>query len=216
MNYEVSQTVQREIFTARRAGLIDHVFLLVEHPPTYTIGRRLNAQEHLLIDDQDLSRRGIEVYNTDRGGDITYHGPGQWVCYPIFDLTDWYQDVFRYLRDLEEVIIRVVDDYGIKAERLDGLTGVWVGEEKIAALGVRMSWWVTMHGFSLNVAPDLGMYDHIVPCGITDKTVTSMTKILGEPIDFAEVGNRIAYHMAAVFDLDLELRELGSFMSRIR
>jgi lipoate-protein ligase B len=215
MDYEESLTVQRSLFTARRAGLIDHVFMLLEHPPLYTIGRRYKARDHLLVSEDELTRRGIPVYETDRGGDITYHGPGQLVGYPIFDLTEWYQDVFRYLRDLEEVIIRVVADYGIQAERIDGLTGVWVQNEKIAALGIKMSWWVTRHGFSLNVDPDLCMYDHIVPCGIFDKSVTSLSKILESRINMDQVSNHLIKHMASVFEIDFEKITLQQLMKRI-
>ena len=215
MDYEESLTVQRSLFTARRAGLIDHVFMLLEHPPLYTIGRRYKARDHLLVSEDELTRRGIPVYETDRGGDITYHGPGQLVGYPIFDLTEWYQDVFRYLRDLEEVIIRVVADYGIQAERIDGLTGVWVQNEKIAALGIKMSWWVTRHGFSLNVDPDLSMYDHIIPCGIFDKSVTSLSKILESRINMDQVSNHLIRHMASVFEIDFEKITLQQLMKRI-
>ena len=215
MDYEESLTVQRSLFTARRAGLIDHVFMLLEHPPVYTIGRRYKARDHLLVSEDELASRGIPVYETDRGGDITYHGPGQLVGYPIFDLTEWYQDVFRYLRDLEEVIIRVVADYGIQAERIDGLTGVWVQNEKIAALGIKMSWWVTRHGFSLNVDPDLSMYDHIIPCGIFDKSVTSLSKILESRINMDQVSNHLIRHMASVFEIDFEKITLQQLMKRI-
>jgi len=215
MDYEESLTVQRSLFTARRAGLIDHVFMLLEHPPLYTIGRRYKARDHLLVSEDELTRRGIPVYETDRGGDITYHGPGQLVGYPIFDLTEWYQDVFRYLRDLEEVIIRVVADYGIQAERIDGLTGVWVQNEKIAALGIKMNWWVTRHGFSLNVDPDLCMYDHIIPCGIFDKSVTSLSKILESRINMDQVSNHLIRHMASVFEIDFEKITLQQLMKRI-
>ena len=215
MDYEESLTVQRSLFTARRAGLIDHVFMLLEHPPLYTIGRRYKARDHLLVSEDELASRGIPVYETDRGGDITYHGPGQLVGYPIFDLTEWYQDVFRYLRDLEEVIIRVVADYGIQAERIDGLTGVWVQNEKIAALGIKMNWWVTRHGFSLNVDPDLCMYDHIIPCGIFDKSVTSLSKILESRINMDQVSNHLIKHMASVFEIDFEKITLQQLMKRI-
>ena len=215
MDYEESLTVQRSLFTARRAGLIDHVFMLLEHPPVYTIGRRYKARDHLLVSEDELASRGIPVYETDRGGDITYHGPGQLVGYPIFDLSAWYQDVFRYLRDLEEVIIRVVADYGIQAERIDGLTGVWVQNEKIAALGIKMSWWVTRHGFSLNVDPDLGMYDHIIPCGIFDKSVTSLSKILESRVNMDQVSNHLIKHMASVFEIDFEKITLQQLMKRI-
>jgi lipoyl(octanoyl) transferase len=215
MPFEDSLALQRSVFTARRAGLIDHVFMLLEHPPTFTIGRRHQARRHLLVDENELKQRAIQVHEIDRGGDITYHGPGQLVGYPIFDLTEWYQDVYRYLRDLEEVLICVVADFGLEAKRIDGLTGVWVQDEKIAALGVKVSWWVTMHGFSLNVNPDLRMYHHIIPCGIFDKSVTSLSNMMNKEIDMGEVSKLLIKHMARVFEIEFEEITLPHLMKRI-
>ncbi|MDD9949619.1 MAG: lipoyl(octanoyl) transferase LipB, partial [candidate division Zixibacteria bacterium] len=147
MEYGVALSLQRSLLAARRSGLIDNVLLLLEHPPTYTIGRRLRASEHLLYGEETLRTRGIRVYETDRGGDITCHGPGQLVGYTIFDIAAWYQDVYRYLRDLEAAIIGCLADFGIEGRRLEGITGVWVDESKVAALGIRVSWWIAMHGF---------------------------------------------------------------------
>lgn len=172
------------------------LLLFVEHPNVYTLGKSGDAA-HLL-------RMEADFVKIDRGGDITYHGPGQVVGYPIFDLERRYTDIHRYLRELEEVIIRVCADYGIEAGREEGMTGVWTAQGKICAMGIKCSRWVTMHGFALNVNTDLGWFGHIVPCGIPDKPVTSLQAILGRPVDVAEVKGRIVGHMAAVFKAQLE------------
>lgn len=172
------------------------LLLFVEHPHVYTLGKSGDAA-HLL-------RMEADFVKIDRGGDITYHGPGQVVGYPILDLERRYTDIHRYLRELEEVIIRVCADYGIEAGREEGLTGVWTAQGKICAMGIKCSRWVTMHGFALNVNTDLGWFGHIVPCGIPDKPVTSLQAILGRPVDAAEVKGRIIGHMAAVFEAQLE------------
>jgi lipoyl(octanoyl) transferase len=147
-----------------------------------------------------LAERGVDVYETGRGGDITYHGPGQVVGYPIVDLKPDRCDVHRYVRDLEDVLIRTAADYGIEARRVSGLTGVWVGEEKLAAIGVRIARWVTSHGFAFNVSTDLEYFRLIVPCGIADRGVTSLSRLLGRAIDMREVEDRIVTHFAEVFD----------------
>jgi len=172
------------------------LLLFVEHPHVYTLGKSGDAA-HLL-------RMEADFVKIDRGGDITYHGPGQVVGYPILDLERRYTDIHRYLRELEEVIIRVCADYGIEAGREVGMTGVWTVRGKICAMGIKCSRWVTMHGFALNVSTDLGWFGHIVPCGIPDKPVTSLQAILGRPVDVAEVKGRIVGHMAAVFKADIE------------
>lgn len=176
--------------------------LLVEHPHVYTLGKSGNSA-HLLKGIAELSDIDAEYIEIDRGGDITYHGPGQIVGYPILDLDRYFTDVHKYLRYLEEIIIRTCDEYGIKAGREDGLTGVWVGEEKICAMGIKCSRWVTMHGFALNVNTDLSYFNHIVPCGIENKAVTSLSKLLGKRIDEAEVKERILRHFADVFSVNL-------------
>jgi len=173
---------QRELVAARKAGLIPDVLLLGEHTPVITLGR--NAQrEHLLLPEAELARRGVEVHETDRGGDVTYHGPGQLVGYPILDLNGSKKDVVWYVRTLEEVLIRAAREFGLDAARRTApagkrqfCTGVWVGEEKLAAIGVHISRWVTSHGFALNVTTDLRHFDFIVPCGIRGKGVTSLEK----------------------------------------
>jgi len=172
--------------------------LLTEHYPVYTIGKG-GTEAHLLVPSAELNRQGVEVFNTDRGGDITYHGPGQLVGYPILDLSRHYRDVHRYLRDLEEVLLRALADFGIAAGRNPGLTGVWVRQEKIAAIGVKVSRWITMHGFALNVHTDLGYFGKIIPCGIVNKGVTSMARVLGHPIDLPTVAERVVHHFGEVF-----------------
>jgi len=191
--------LQRRLVEQRRADQIPDTLLLVEHPPVLTLGVRGDGgRSHILATPEALASRGIEVCETGRGGDITYHGPGQIVGYPIVNLKPDRCDVHRYVRDLEEVLIRVAADYRIDARRIEGLTGVWVGEEKLAAIGVRISRWVTSHGFALNHRTDLSHFGLIVPCGIADRGVTSLAE-LGCSAERAEVEDRIAHHFAEVF-----------------
>jgi len=175
--------------------------LLLEHPHVYTLGRNADAAD-VLASAGWLARRGIEVVECDRGGQVTYHGPGQLVGYPILDLSPDRRDVRRYVRDLEEVLIRTLADYGIAAAMRPGaaLIGVWVGGEKIAALGVHLSRWITTHGFALNVATDLSLYAGIVPCGLRQEGITSMARLLGEAPPLAEVAARLAVHFGEVFE----------------
>jgi lipoyl(octanoyl) transferase len=183
----------------RKGGHVDplpDLLLFVEHPHVFTLGKSGDAS-HLL-------QMEAELVKIDRGGDITYHGPGQVVGYPILDLERRYTDIHRYLRELEEVVIRVCADYGIEAGRAEGMTGVWTPQGKICAMGIRCSRWVTMHGFALNVNTDLRWFGHIVPCGIPDKPVASLQSILGRPVDLLEVKARTVGHMAAVFKADIE------------
>ncbi|MCY3773685.1 MAG: lipoyl(octanoyl) transferase LipB [Gemmatimonadetes bacterium] len=215
MEYGVALSLQRSLLAARRSGLIDNVLLILEHPPTYTIGRRLRASDHLLYGQETLEARGIRVYETDRGGDITCHGPGQLVGYTIFDIAAWYQDVYRYLRDLEAVMIGLLGDFGIAADRLEGITGVWVEDRKVAALGIRVSRWIAMHGFSLNVHPDLTLYEGIVPCGIADREVTSIERILGRPVAMEEVETGLLHHLGEVFEMSFEEMTLAELQQRI-
>ena len=185
-----------------------HHFLMVEHPPVYTLGKS-GKEEHVLINEEERMRKGIEYFRTNRGGDITFHGPGQIVGYPILDLEKFYTDIGRYLRSLEEVIILTLAEYGIKGERSAGETGVWIEpdvkgrERKICAMGVRCSRWITMHGFAFNVNTDLSYFDHIVPCGIRDKQVTSMEKELGHEVDFDEVKEKVKANFEKVFEVEL-------------
>ena len=176
--------------------------LFVEHPHVYTLGKSGNSA-HLLKGIAELSDIDADYIEIDRGGDITYHGPGQIVGYPILDLDRYFTDVHKYLRYLEEVIIRTCSEYGIEAGRIEGLTGVWAGNEKICAMGIKCSRWVTMHGFALNVNTDLSYFNHIVPCGIENKAVTSLSKLLDKRIDEADVKKVILRHFADVFSVSL-------------
>jgi lipoyl(octanoyl) transferase len=165
-----------------------------------TLGVRGDGgRDHILTTAEALASRGVEVHETGRGGDITYHGPGQIVGYPIMDLRPDRCDVHRYVRDLEDVLIRTARDYGIDAGRVEGLTGVWVGRDKLAAIGVRIARWITSHGFALNVTTDLDYFNLIVPCGIADRGVTSIARLLGRPVDRVDVEARIAAHFSEVF-----------------
>lgn len=193
---------------AQPARPTEHHLLFCEHPPVYTLGKS-GHMENVLIGEAEREQRGIEFYKTNRGGDITFHGPGQLVCYPILDLEFFGTDIGRYLRNLEEVIIRTMADYGLKGERSPGETGVWLNpglpgrERKICAIGVRCSRWITMHGLALNVDTDLAYFGHIVPCGIVNKQVTSLASELGHPIDREEVKTRVRAHFCAVFGAEL-------------
>jgi len=172
--------------------------LFVEHSHVYTLGKS-GEKEHLLKSLIELEDLEAEFIKTNRGGDITYHGPGQIVGYPILDLDRHFTDIHKYLRFLEEIIINVCADYGFEAGRIDGLTGVWIGEQKVCAMGIRCSRWVTMHGFALNVNTDLEYFNNIVPCGIEDKEVTSLSKLTGKILDLEEVKKRIVFHFEKVF-----------------
>ena len=179
----------------------DDVLLLVEHPHVLTLGVRGDGgRGHILATPDQLASRGVELHESGRGGDITYHGPGQLVGYPILDLKPDRCDVHRYVRDLEEVLIRTAGDYGMKASRIKGLTGVWIGEEKLAAIGVRIARWVTSHGFALNVTTDLDYFNLIVPCGVVGRGVTSLERLVGAPVDRHEVEARVIAHFCEVFD----------------
>jgi len=198
--YGDALALQRSLVEDRRAGRIPDTLLLVEHPHVLTLGVRGDGgRAHILASPDTLAARGVEVYETGRGGDITYHGTGQIVGYPILDLKPDRCDVHRYVRDLEEVLIRTAADYGIQAQRVEGLTGVWVGREKLAAIGVRIARWITSHGFAFNVTTDLEYFNLIVPCGITDRGVTSLARLLGRTVELADVQDRILDHFANIF-----------------
>jgi lipoyl(octanoyl) transferase len=185
-----------------------HYFLLVEHPPVYTLGKS-GKMENVLIDEEERKRKGIDFFHTNRGGDITFHGPEQIVGYPILDLERMYTDIGRYLRELEEVIIRTLAEYGIQAGRSAGETGVWIdpgikgSERKICAMGVRCSRWITMHGFAFNINTDLDYFRYIIPCGIQDKKVTSLEKELGHTVSLEEVKEKLKSHFSSVFAVQL-------------
>jgi lipoyl(octanoyl) transferase len=191
--------IQERLVAERQAGLLPDQLLLLEHDPVFTLGR--NARhENVLLSAEALRERGFSVFETGRGGDVTYHGPGQLVAYPVLDLSPDRRDVRRYVRDLEEVMIRTCADYGVEAGRIPGLTGTWVGRDKIGAIGVRISRWVTSHGLALNVNTDLAPFDLIVPCGIRDRGLTSLERLLGHPVALEEVMSGLARHFAAVFE----------------
>ena len=200
--YQKGLDLQQELVTQRQQGQIPDTLLLLEHDPVFTMGRNAKL-ENVLFPAEVLQARGFEVFETGRGGDVTYHGPGQVVGYPILDLSHR-KDVHRYVRDLEEVMIRTCADYGVAASRVTGLSGTWVGDEKIGAIGVRIARWVTSHGFAFNVATDLSPFDLIVPCGIKSRGVTTLERLLGRPVEIAEVAERLAAHVAAVFDREIE------------
>jgi lipoyl(octanoyl) transferase len=198
--YGEALETQRQIVAARKLGETPDHLLLLEHPHVITLGRN-GRMENLLAGDDILDRAGISFYPTDRGGDVTYHGPGQLVGYPILDLREWKRDVGAYVRAIEQVIIDTLADYGILAGRIPKLTGVWVDDRKIAAIGVHLSRWVTSHGFALNVNTDLSYFQYIIPCGLT-KPVTSMAQ-LGVRTSPGEVGRTLAAHFGRVFDCEM-------------
>ena len=196
-HYNDAWKFQKRLQSQRISGQIDDQLLLVEHFPVYTLGKN-TPREHLLTKESD----NISIIQTDRGGDITFHGPGQLVGYPILDLNQYKRSITWYMRELEQLIIDVLKEYDINAERKKGLTGVWVKGKKIAALGVRISKWVTMHGFSLNINPDLKYYQGIIPCGIKDYGVTSMADLLGNDVpDMSEIKDTLVQHFIAKFSI---------------
>ena len=210
--YASALDLQREAVEDRKAGRIPDTLLLLEHPHVLTLGvRHGGGRVHILAPPERLTTLGVDVIEAGRGGDVTYHGPGQIVGYPIFDLRPDRQDVHRYVRDLEEVLIRVCADFGIAAERVEGHTGAWVpterGLEKIAAIGVRIARWITSHGFALNVNTDLDYFRLIVPCGIADRGVTSLQAVIGQAVPLPAVEDRLVTHFQAVFER--ELAEIG-------
>ncbi len=208
MEYTAAWERQRQLARARSSGQIGDTLLLVEHPPTITLGNKAR-HDHILVSPDELARRGVAVVQSDRGGEVTYHAPGQLVAYPIFKLSQHGSDVGRYVRNLEESVIRLLADYGLSGERVPGLTGVWVrnGAAKICAIGVKLSAsGVTTHGLALNVDPDLSGFNLIVPCGIRDRGVTSLAAELGAAPPLAEVAERLIGQICAVFDLQVEER----------
>ncbi|MCK9281475.1 MAG: lipoyl(octanoyl) transferase LipB [Melioribacteraceae bacterium] len=199
IDYKEAWELQQRTFELRTKNEIDDILYLLEHPHTYTLGK-VADKNNLITSDVVLKEKQISVYDIDRGGDITYHGPGQIVGYPIIDLKNWKQDTHEYLRNLEEVIMAVCADYGIATERNQKYTGVWVGNRKIAAIGIKVSRWITMHGFAFNINTDLGLFDGIIPCGIRDKEVTSLSKELGKKIELDEVKEKLVFQFIRLFD----------------
>jgi lipoyl(octanoyl) transferase len=201
LGYRDALALQQRLVEERRAGLMPDLLLLLEHPPVITLGVRGDGgRSHIVATGERLATLGVEVSETGRGGDVTYHGPGQVVGYPIFDLRPDRCDVHRYVRDIEDVMIRTCADYGVVARRIAGLTGAWVGDRKIGAIGVRISRWITSHGFAFNVNTDLDAFRLIVPCGIADRGVTSLEDVLGRQVPLDQVGDVLSHHFGAVFD----------------
>jgi lipoyl(octanoyl) transferase len=199
--YDEALELQKTLVEERRAGRVPNLLLLLQHPPVITLGVRRSSRSNITASEEYLAIHGIELHETGRGGDVTYHGPGQIVGYPILDLRPDRCDVHRYVRDLEAVMIRVCADYGVTAERVAGLSGAWVGSNKIGAIGVRISRWITSHGFAFNVNTNLDAFQLIVPCGIRDRGVTSLARLTGREIPIEEVEERFIDRFAQVFDM---------------
>ena len=200
VTYSEGLELQRQLVEDRKAERIPDTLLLLQHPHVLTIGVKKDGREHILASPERLASLGVDVFETGRGGDVTYHGPGQLVGYPILDLNPDRRDVHKYVRDLEEVMIRVCADYGLEAGRVKGFSGAWIGDEKIGAIGVRISRWITSHGFAFNVTTDVDFFNLIVPCGIADKGVTSLQSKLGRGVEMTEVENRFVNHFGTVFE----------------
>ena len=222
VEYGDAWELQKRIVAARKAGAVPDVLLLCRHPHVITLGRN-GKLENLRASDHVLRQMNVTFLEIDRGGDITYHGPGQLVGYPIVNLAEIRRDVAWYLRSLEEAMMRATAEFGIATRRVNGRTGVWVdvlsgagGEEKLAAIGVHLSRWVTSHGFAYNVSTDLRYFDLIVPCGIADKRATSLEKLLGRNVKMEEVSPRIAAHLGELLSLDLRPAELGDLELLLR
>jgi len=203
VTYRGAWDLQREMVLRRAADEIPDTLLLLTHPPVITLGRGGHL-DHLVASSEQLAARGVEFVETDRGGDITFHGPGQIVGYAIVDLGPRGRDLHRYLRDVEQMLILALAEFGIAAGRAPGLTGVWVGDAKVGAIGIRVTRWIAHHGFALNVDTDLSFFDLIVPCGIPDRRVTSMSALLGRPVERAAVEDALDRAFAAVFGAEAE------------
>ncbi len=206
----IAQKVQNRKLSPDNKEKTSNYLIFCEHPHVYTLGKS-GKTSHLLLSKEQLETKKISYYPSNRGGDITYHGFGQLVCYPILDLDNFFTDIHRYLRFLEEAIIRTLAEYNLQAGRIEKLTGVWLDSEiqenprKICAMGVKASRWVTMHGLALNINTDLSYFEHIIPCGIQDKAVTSMAKELNQEIAIHEVKSKLQVHLAELFEMDLVL-----------
>lgn len=212
IDYKDAWDLQKKLFNSRYQKEIDDTLLLLEHPHTYTLGKTAD-RKNLIAEDKFLDQNKISVYDIDRGGDITYHGPGQIVGYPIIDLTGWQEDTHKYLRALEEIIINTCAEYNITAGRNKEYTGVWVGDKKIAAIGIKVTRWITMHGFAFNVNTDLSLFDGIIPCGIKGKKVTSIQNELSRTIDVNEVKSIILKKFTEVFEYSpVEIKEPDEFL----
>lgn len=202
LEYHSAWELQRNTFNNVVNGSLSDTLILLEHPHTYTLGKTAD-RSNLIANKQYLTENNISVVDIDRGGDITYHGPGQLVGYPIIDLKKWKMDSHKYLRALEEVLIRFCEEHLLTAERIDGLTGVWINQRKIAAIGIKISRWVTMHGFALNIYPDLNYFGGIIPCGIKDKDVTSLALETGRIEEMKLVKEKIVNIFSEVFEYNI-------------
>jgi lipoyl(octanoyl) transferase len=201
IDYGEALELQRQLVEERRADRVPDTLLLLQHPPVITLGVKARGdRRHVLASPQALRAAGVAVFETGRGGDVTYHGPGQLVGYPILDLRPDRCDVHRYVRDIEEALMQATRTFGVEADRVSGLTGVWAGGSKLAAIGVRISRWITSHGFAYNVAPNLEHFSWIVPCGLEDRGVTSLTALTGSEIRMSQVEDRVIAAFAAVFE----------------
>jgi lipoate-protein ligase B len=209
VEYDEAYELQKRLHSDRLKGIISDTLLLLEHPPTLTIGRS-GTMKNVLVSKDELTDKGITLFSTDRGGDVTFHGPGQLVGYPIIDLSRRGKDIHRYVHDLEEVIIQTLKDFSITAERDEGHAGVWVQNEEIAAIGLSVRSWVTMHGFALNVNPNLEYFSLINPCGFSDREATSMSTILGDEVSMEEVANRLIANLSRIFSAHMEIGAAGA------
>jgi lipoyl(octanoyl) transferase len=218
IGYAEAYALQQRVVGARKAEVIEDVLLLCEHPHVITQGRN-GKREHLLVSEHVLRQKGVEFYETSRGGDITYHGPGQMVGYPLLNLGAIRRDVVWYVRTLEEAMIRATAEFGIAAERVAGKTGIWVRagntEEKLAAIGVHISRWITSHGFAYNVSTDLRNFDLIVPCGIADRKATSLEKLLGRSVEPKEVAPKIAKHLGELLGLEMKESSRNELLEKL-
>jgi lipoate-protein ligase B len=217
--YGDALALQHRLVKVRKRGALNNTLLLLEHPPVFTLGR--NANDSNIIALPDLLRQlGIEVFRVERGGDVTYHGPGQLVGYPILDLHNFRLDVGWFVRSMEQMLIGALGDFGIASKRIDKLVGVWLdtpgGEAKIVQIGARIEQWITYHGFALNVDPNLAHFELIVPCGISDKAVTSMARVLNQPIEMRAVRERVAARFAEAFGVELGELAPNEFQERLR
>ena len=199
-DYKSAWDLQKKIHLYKQQNKSEDILITLQHQPVYTLGKS-GDRNHILISDDEMKSRGISYYEIDRGGDITYHGPGQLVVYPIFDLSNHYKDTHRFLRDLEETVIQTLSEYNIEGYREEEFTGVWVDDKKICAIGIKVSKWITMHGLAFNINNDLSYFDKIIPCGIFHKGVTSLSEIKGKQIDMEELSRILLSKFTIIFNL---------------
>ena len=204
IGYGEAYNLQKKLLFDRLDGKIADILLLLEHPPTITLGKS-GKLKNVLSSQEELAEQGIALVSTDRGGDVTYHGPGQLVGYPVIDLRERGKDIHKYVHDLEEVLIRTLDSFSITAARDERHPGVWVGDREIGAIGISIKRWITMHGFALNVNPNMGHFSLINPCGFSDRKAASIAELLAKEVPLAEVEQRLIAHFADVFDAHIEL-----------